>query len=61
MSKFFSGETSRPNGTVVSPAQLMTPTLRAALDELEKEFSAFLQSAAGQDADHHPDSLGTDP
>jgi hypothetical protein len=56
-SHFFPGEISHPNNMineVAPPAQLMSPTLRAALDELEKEFSAFLQSPPGQNA-HHPD------
>ncbi len=52
-SRFFPGEIPEPNdmrNEVKPPPQLMSPTLRAALDELEKELRVFLQGqSAGQD------------
>jgi hypothetical protein len=61
-SHFFPREISHPDSVrsgVAPAAQPMTPTLRAALDELENEFSAFLQGPGGRDA-LRPDGLSTD-
>jgi hypothetical protein len=56
-SKTFLGEIPESNNMgngLAHPAQRMSPTLRAALDELEKEVRMFLQSAEGRNA-HHAD------
>jgi hypothetical protein len=63
-SKIFLGEIAESNDArnrLASPVQLMSPTLRAALDELEQQLRMFQQSAERQDS-HHPEDagLGTD-